>query len=273
MGEEREKSLRIVLADLHIHTCLSPCATLDMTPRKIVKQAQEKKLGIIAITDHNSAENTRSVMAAARHTGLCVIPGIEVTTSEEVHIVGLFEDAADAISMQALVYDHLQPGENDDDLFGIQVIANEFDEVEGINRRLLIGATSLGLSEVVDAIHRLDGLAVAAHIDREAFSVIGQLGFIPEDLALDAVEISRNMTLETAQEHFKEYKRFAFVTSSDAHDVPEVGTRPTNFLMAGPELAELRLALKGTGGRKIAGSFASHIGHCGECNKRRSDPR
>lgn len=251
MGEEREKSLRIVLADLHIHTCLSPCATLEMTPRKIVRQAQEKKLGIIAITDHNSAENTRSVMAAARHTGLCVIPGIEVTTSEEVHIVGLFEDVADAISIQDLVYDHIQPGENDDDLFGIQVIANEFDEVEGINRRLLIGATSLALSEVVDAIHGLNGLAVAAHIDREAFSIIGQLGFIPEDLELDAVEISRRMTLDQALARFREYERFPFITASDAHDLEEIGTRPTGFRTAGPELAELKRALKGTGGRKI----------------------
>ena len=243
--------MRIVSADLHIHTCLSPCATLDMTPRKIVEQAQKKNLEIIAITDHNSAENAGSVMTAAQDTELCVIPGIEVTTSEEAHIVGLFENPLDALSMQTLVYDHLQPGENDDDLFGMQVIANAFDEVEGMNRRLLIGATNLGLSEVIDAIHKLNGLAVAAHIDRQAFSIISQLGFIPEGLALDAVEISRRMTLTQARTLFKEYERFAFITSSDAHDIPEVGISPTNFLMAAPEMAELRLALKGTGGRKI----------------------
>ncbi len=222
-----------------------------MTPRKIVEQAQKKNLEIIAITDHNSAENAGSVMTAAQDTELCVIPGIEVTTSEEAHIVGLFENPLDALSMQTLVYDHLQPGENDDDLFGMQVIANAFDEVEGMNRRLLIGATNLGLSKVVDAIHKLNGLAVAAHIDRQAFSIISQLGFIPEGLALDAVEISRRMTLTQARTLFKEYERFAFITSSDAHDIPEVGISPTNFLMAAPDMAELRLALKGTGGRKI----------------------
>jgi len=243
--------LRIVSADLHIHTCLSPCATLDMTPRKIVEQAQKKNLEIIAITDHNSAENVGSVMAAAQNTELCVIPGIEVTTSEEAHIVGLFENPLDALSMQTLVYNHLQPGKNDDDLFGMQVIANAFDEVEGMNRRLLIGATNLGLSEVIDAIHKLNGLAVAAHIDRQTFSIISQLGFIPGDLDLDAVEISRRMTLTQARARFKEYEGFAFITSSDAHDIQEVGICPTNFLMAGPDMAELRLALKGTGGRKI----------------------
>ena len=243
--------MRIVSADLHIHTCLSPCATLDMTPRKIVEQAQKKNVEIIAITDHNSAENTGSVMAAAQDTELYVIPGIEVTTSEEAHIVGLFENTLDALSMQTLVYEHLQPGENDDDLFGMQVIANAFDEVEGMNRRLLIGATNLGLSEVIDAIHKLNGLAVAAHIDRQAFSIISQLGFIPEGVDLDAVEISRRMTLTQARTCFKEYERLAFITSSDAHDILDVGISPTNFLMTGPDMAELRLALKGTGGRKI----------------------
>ena len=238
-------------ADLHIHTCLSPCATLDMTPRKIVEQAQKTNLEIIAITDHNSAENAGSVMAAAQDTELCVIPGIEVTTSEEAHIVGLFENPLDALSMQTLVYDHLQPGENDDDLFGMQVIANAFDEVEGMNRRLLIGATNLGLNEIIDAIHKLNGLTVAAHIDRQAFSIISQLGFIPEGLDLDALEISRRMTRTQDRARFKEYERFAFIASSDAHDIPEVGTSPTNFLMAGPDMAELRLALKGKEGRNI----------------------
>ena len=243
--------MRIVSADLHIHTCLSPCATLDMTPRKIVEQAQKKNLGIIAVTDHNSAENTGSVITAAQNTQLCVIPGIEVTTSEEAHIVGLFENPLDAAAMQTLVYDHLQPGENDDDIFGMQVIANAFDEVEGMNRRLLIGATNLGLSEVIDAIHELNGLAVAAHIDRQAFSIISQLGFIPEELDLDAVEVSRRMTLRRGRTLFKDLERFPFITSSDAHDLEDIGSSPTAFQMAAPEMAELRLALKGKDGRKI----------------------
>ncbi|MFO7601935.1 MAG: PHP domain-containing protein [Candidatus Desulfacyla sp.] len=241
----------MLLADLHIHTCLSPCATLDMTPRKIVAQAQRKRLDIIAVTDHNSAENSGAVMAAARGTGLTVIPGMEITTSEEVHVVALFEDLGAALAMQALVYDRLQPGENDEDLFGMQVVANEFDEVEGMNTRLLIGAARMDLDQVVDRIHQLKGLAVAAHIDREAFSVLGQLGFIPKDLDLDALEISRRMTLKQARIAFSHLERFPFVTSSDAHDLEDMGTRPTAFRMAGPELSELRWALKGVGGRGI----------------------
>jgi predicted metal-dependent phosphoesterase TrpH len=245
------RSLRMVLADLHIHTCLSPCATLDMTPQKVVREARKKRLDIIAITDHNSAENAGAVMAAARDADVTVIPGMEITTSEEVHIVALFEDVGAALAMQALVYDQLQPGENDEDLFGMQVVANEFDEVAGMNTRLLIGAAQMGLGQTVDAIHHLKGVAVAAHIDRQAFSVLGQLGFIPEDLNLDALEISRRMTLEQGRAVFRDLDRFPFITSSDAHDLEDIGTSPTAFRMAGPELAELKRALKGTGGRGI----------------------
>lgn len=251
MGEHGDTFLKVLLADLHIHTCLSPCATLDMTPQKIVKEAQKKKLDIIAITDHNSAENTGAVMAAARGTGLTVIPGMEITTSEEVHIVALFETIGAALAMQAVVYEELQPGENDEDLFGLQVVANEFDEVEAMNPRLLIGATRMDVVQVVDSIHSLKGLAVAAHIDRDAFSILGQLGFIPDDLKLDALEISRRMTLKQGRMTYGHLKRFPFITSSDAHDLDDIGVSPTAFRIGGPELAELGYAFKVTGGRRI----------------------
>jgi len=250
-GEASTRSLRVLAADLHIHTCLSPCATLDMTPRKIVRQARKKGLDIIAVTDHNSAENAGAVMAAAREAKLAVIPGMEITTFEEVHIVGLFEDAGAALAMQALVYDRLQPGENDEDLFGMQVIANALDEVEGLNPRLLIAAVRMGVEETVEAIHRLKGVAVAAHIDREAFGILGQLGFVPQGLDLDALEVSRRMTLRQGRTLYRELERYPFITSSDAHDLGEIGISPTHFRVAGPQLAELKQALKGTGGRSI----------------------
>jgi predicted metal-dependent phosphoesterase TrpH len=251
VGSKAKEGLQIVAVDLHIHTCLSPCATLDMTPGNIIQQACEKNLAIIAITDHNSAENTAAVIAAARHTTLFVIPGIEVTTREEAHIVGLFERVEGALSMQELVYQNLQPGENDENTFGIQVMANEFDEVEGINKRLLIGATALGIEDVVAGIHDRQGLAVAAHIDRESFSVISQLGLIPEGLELDALEISRRITLHQAQAQFGENLRFPFITASDSHTLEEIEDGLTRFQVASPDMAELKLALAGRKGRKV----------------------
>ena len=244
MASEKAKGPRLLKIDLHVHTCLSPCATLDMTPRKIVAEALRKGIEIIAITDHNSVENASAVMKSARKCDLTVIPGIEVTTSEEVHIIGLFEEMVQAREMQRLVYENLQEGTNDEDLFGIQVVANEFDEVERINSRLLIGATALPVHEVVNAIHGLNGLAVAAHIDRERFGIIGQLGFIPDDLELDAVEISWRLSLEEARSRFRDYERFGFIHSSDAHDLEEIGKGAGHLLTEGIHMGDLRRAFK-----------------------------
>ncbi len=238
-------------ADLHVHTCLSPCATLDMTPVKIVGRALERKLSMIAVTDHNSAENAGAVMRVARETDLRVLPGMEVTTAEEAHMLALFDHLEDALAMQALVYERLMPGENDEDLFGLQVVANEHDEVEGMNPRLLIGATTLSVSEVVGAIHARGGLAVAAHIDREAFSLVGQLGFIPPDLPLDGAEISARLSLAKARDRFPEYERLPFLACSDAHDLDELGRNPTRLWAGEPDFGELRMAFGGESGRRI----------------------
>ncbi len=207
---------------------------------------------MIAVTDHNSAENAGAVMRAAAGSDLAVIPGMEVTSAEEAHILGFFEHLAEALSLQALVYDRLQPGKNDENLFGLQVVANERDEVEGMNTRLLIGATSLSVNEIVDAIHERNGLAVASHIDRESFSLVGQLGFIPPDLPLDAVEISARMSLVEARRRFPEYRRLTFVTASDAHDLEALGSHPAYLQAAAAEFGELQLALQGRDGRSIA---------------------
>jgi predicted metal-dependent phosphoesterase TrpH len=251
VGKEAEEMLRVMAADLHIHTCLSPCGDLDMTPKKIVHGALEKNLAMIAVTDHNSAENTPAVVAAAHGTDLLIVPGIEVTSSEEVHIVALFGKLESALSMQELIYERLQAGENDEDVFGVQVVANEFDEVEGINKRLLIGATSLSVTEVVEAIHDRQGLAIAAHIDRESYSLVGQLGFVPQELDLDAVEISRHMTLGDARVRFEDCRSLPFITASDAHFPAEIGMCSTRLRVARPDVAELRMALEGREGRKV----------------------
>jgi len=250
--------LRVLSADLHIHTCLSPCADLDMTPIKIVREALKRNLSLISITDHNSAQNVAAVIAAARDSDLSVIPGIEVTTSEEVHIIGLFEETKSAISMQELVYDNLQPGENDEDLFGIQVVANEFDEVEEINKRLLIGATLLSLDDVINGIHERGGLAMAAHVDRQSFSILSQLGFIPESLELDVVEISKRMTIREARERFSQYEWVPFITASDAHCPEEIGVSPICVKMARANISELRLALTGQEERRVLQEIPTH---------------
>ncbi|MFZ6016770.1 MAG: PHP domain-containing protein [Nitrospirota bacterium] len=238
-------------ADLHIHTCLSPCADPYMTPYRIVEKAASLGLNIIAICDHNSIENAEVARRVAKGKGINALPGIEVTSSEEVHIVGLFGDIDSALRLQDIVYENLQPGENDEDAFGMQVIVNEYDKVLGFNKRLLIGSTRLSVNKIVELIHSFSGLAIAAHIDREGFGIIGQLGFIPPDLKLDALEISPSISVEKARIRFKEYSHIPWITSSDAHNLNDIGKVSTGLFMNHSTFDELCLALQGAEGRRI----------------------
>ncbi len=238
-------------ADLHIHTCLSPCADLEMTPSAIIRTALKKGLDIIAITDHNSAENVMAARKAAENTNITVLAGMEISSLEEAHILALFDNIEGIMKLQELIYKNLAPGRNDEKYFGEQVVVNEKDEVLSFNKRLLIGATTLSAQKIVNTIQSLGGLAVASHIDRDAFSIISQLGFIPGDLKFDALEISPNTSPEKAALVFAEYKSLAWITSSDSHYLKDLGQRTTIFIMNQPTLEEMKMALGNVDGRKV----------------------
>jgi len=242
--------LRRIRADLHVHTCLSPCGDLTMSPRHIAEQVWKRKIGILGICDHNSAENVPAVMKAAGTRDVTVLPGMEICTREEIHVIALFGDIAPAFALQALVYDHLE-GKNDPDVFGLQVVADENDGVVAIEERLLIGAVDLPVEEVVREIHRLGGAAIAAHIDRESYSVISQLGFIPPGLNFDALELSRHITREGASERFARYAECAFVRNSDAHFPADVGNNTCEYLLEHPTFAEIVRAFRREEGRMV----------------------
>ena len=237
-------------ADLHIHTCLSPCAELDMSPLAVVTAAAEKGIDIIAVTDHNSAENVLAAQRAAWDRDLTVLAGMEITSSEEAHIIALFNKVETVIALQDIVYANMLPVENDEKLYGQQIIANEHDEVIGFNKRLLIGGTMLPAQDIINTIHSLGGLAVASHIDREAFSIISQLGFITEDMGFDALEISPNMDRYTADLTFHMYQHCTWISSSDAHYPEDIGKRTVSFLIEEPTIEEMALAFKNEDGRK-----------------------
>lgn len=235
--------MRQLRADLHLHTCLSPCAELEMVPTAIVKQAKSIGLDAIAICDHNSAENVGAVLRAGQRENLAIIPGMEVTTREEVHILGLFGDEKQVMRLQERVYENLA-GENDPDVFGFQVVVDEFDNVVDCTPKLLIGATSFSLEETVSAIHDCGGLAIAAHIDRERFGLVGQLGFIPEGLPLDGVELSPYAP-------FDSWGDFPVVRSSDAHSLNDIGKTSTCFRIEQVTLSEIAMAFRGEQGRMV----------------------
>jgi len=237
-------------ADLHIHTCLSPCCESRMSPRRIVEQAKLRGLDIIGICDHNSVENVACAKKVGAREGLAVIGGIEVTSQEEVHILAFFDEDKDLFELANLIYENL-PGINDERVFGEQIVVNDDDEVLSFNKRLLIGATVLPLHQIVDRIHSLSGLAIASHIDRESFSIIGQLGFIPDGLELDGLEVSPRLSLKKAQLEFGEAFNFPLVTFSDAHTLEDVGKSFTCLLIEEANIEEIRKALSGEDGRKV----------------------
>ncbi len=252
--------MTVLLADLHIHTALSPCASRQMLPQNIVRTCRQRGLKMIAICDHNSAANVSAVAEAAeRETGsaLKVIPGIEVTTREEVHVLGLFPALTSALAVSKCVLDSLpQPksaeqtlnpvGKNPD--YG-QWILDAADRQTGTEQRPLTVASGYSLSEAVTLIRRHGGMAVAAHVDRRAFSVPGQLGFFPETPLFSAAEISSAGAAQGRMEEFRQYG-LPLISSSDSHFLEDIASSCTAFMVCEPCFAELVLAIQGIGSRR-----------------------
>jgi PHP family Zn ribbon phosphoesterase len=244
------ETLRFFVADLHIHTVLSACAEVEMLPELIIKRAQELGLGIIAVTDHNSAENVAAVLGAAEGTGIAVLPGMEVQTREEVHLVCLFDSLEQVERWQEEVYAHLPRRKNKEDVFGVQIVLDAEGNPAGRNSRLLLTSTSFSVEEVVRRVGELEGLCIPAHVDRPAYSIIANLGFIPPDLGLVGAEISHLLGPREARERFPQLNQFSLVASGDAHRLDEMSRR-TTLKMAQATVAELALTLAGEGGREI----------------------
>lgn len=237
-------------SDLHIHTCLSPCADLEMSPLAIVDTSIKKGLDLIAVCDHNSAENAGAVVRAGAKRGLHVLPGMEINSMEEVHVLAIFNNENQAGIMQEIIYNHLD-GTNNPDVFGEQIVVDEFDQVEGFNDRMLLGATRLRLSDIVQKVHELGGLSIASHIDRPSYSVISQLGFIPSDLKLDALEISYNTKRESLINNAADTGNLPILTSSDAHFPNDIGRVYTSFFIGAPSIDEILMAFNKESGRRV----------------------
>jgi len=219
-----------------------------MIPPLIVRTALERSIDIIAITDHNAMDNIASVIAAARSHPLTVLPGVELQTREEVHLLCLFNDLATALRFQETVQRALPPMVNDPNYFGEQYIVDETGDFLREEQRLLLSSTTLSLNEAVDAVHHLEGLAIPAHIDRKAFGLIPNLGFIPPGLPVDALEISRHLTPDAALKQFPMISAFPLLLGGDAPH-PDALLGANIFQMAAPPLSEIRLALQRREGR------------------------
>ncbi len=203
--------------DLHIHSALSPCGDNDMTPNNIVNMSLIKGLDMIAVTDHNTCGNVRAVMAAAAGR-ITVVPGLEVETAEAVHIACYFPTVRQAEKMAAVVRDHLPPIANRPDIFGDQLYMDENDQIMGREERLLVSSTTLPVEAVFRLAREFGGAAVPAHIDRDSYSILANLGAIPPELPVTAVEITQSR--RTAME--ARYQDYRILTNSDAHYLEDI---------------------------------------------------
>lgn len=206
--------------DLHIHSALSPCGDNDMTPNNIVNMAYLKGIDVIAVTDHNSCGNVRAVQRVAEGK-LMVIPGMEIETSEEVHILGLFPSIEAAEEMEDVIKACSAAIKNRPEIFGNQYYMDENDEIVGEEERLLVTATGLDIYAAVANILRLGGVPIAAHIDRASYSVLSNLGFIPPNLNIGTVEI----TSANRDAMIDRYTDYVVLTSSDAHYLGDISER------------------------------------------------
>jgi predicted metal-dependent phosphoesterase TrpH len=216
----------LIKADFHIHSIVSPCAELEMSPRNIARRAVEAGLNMIALTDHNSAMNCAAMERAARKEGLFFLPGIEVNTRDEFHVLCLFDEVAKAEAMGEEVYRSLPDIRNMNTVFGEQAYVNENDEILGFVDKYLGSATGLGLEDIADAVSKLGGAVIPAHVDREIFSITSQLGSIPVG-NFAAIEVYRSAAARIELGDIP----YAVISDSDSHRLADIGKVYNEFEM------------------------------------------
>ena len=203
--------------DFHIHSCLSPCGDNDMTPQNIVNMAKIMGYDAIALTDHNTSRNCPAVMEVAKEVGITAIPGMELCTSEEVHIVCLFPELQNALDFSDYVYSTLPPVKNRPSVFGDQLICNEQDEVIGTEEKLLITASGISCMKVVETVKKYGGICYPAHIDRSSFSIISNLGTIDGAFGFSCAEIFDITKEKELKETHPYLNSLKIISDSDAH--------------------------------------------------------
>lgn len=237
-------------AELHVHTVVSPCAEVEMIPPLIVQQALASSIDLIAITDHNSTANIESVMKAAKGSGLTVLPGMELQTIEEVHSLCIFPDLDHAREFQKIVDNALPPLQNSPEHLGEQFIVDETGEFIRREERLLIISAELSLTDAWEIVNSMGGLLIPAHVNRKAFGLLENLGFVPNDIPLNALEISRHLNSRAAVETFPQLHGYTLIKGGDAHRLDEfLGANV--FTLEKRSLNELKLAFSKTDGRNV----------------------
>ena len=238
-------------ADLHVHTVLSPCAEIEMLPPLIVQEALDRGIQVIAITDHNATANIRAVQQAASGTNLIVLPGMELQTREEVHVLCLFDTLEQVYALQATVDACLPAIANDPDHFGVQLVVDSAGEFLSQEERLLLTSVDISLGQAFTLVKQLGGLFIPAHVNRKAFGLIEVLGFLPDDLPVELLEISRHLKPVDVPQKFPQIAGIPLIQNGDVHRLDEfLGVN--HFHIVSPTIAEIRLSIQNLDGRNMS---------------------
>ena len=211
--------------DLHIHSCLSPCGDEGMTPNNICNMARLKEMDLIAVADHNTARHLPVIQRVARGLGLGLLPAMELTTREEVHLLSYFPTVDMALEFSEEIYPHLPPVPNRPELFGEQLELDDQDEIVRREEKLLLSALDLSVDQLTRRILEKGGLAVPAHINRGSNGILQALGFLPPDAPFSALEVTVGLPLphKGIPDHLFQFH------SSDAHYLENI-LEPVEFL-------------------------------------------
>ena len=229
--------------DLHIHSCLSPCGDDDMTPANLVGMAAVKGLDVIALTDHNPCRNCPAAMYHGEKYGVTVVPGMELTTREEVHVICLFPSLEDALRFDALIYEKLLPFPNREDIFGKQQIMDERDEVAGTVENLLINATSVSFDDVFSLAGFFHGIAYPAHVDKASTSLLSNLGFVPPGSTFSCAEFHDFKNLHRIRREHPYFDDCNAIYCSDAHYLEDIHEPEYQIYAKSREICDILEAL------------------------------
>ena len=243
--------MKELICDFHIHTLLSPCGEIEMTPHHIVMRAAEYGIGAIAITDHNASGNIPAALIAGEKYGVKVLPGMEVECAEEAHLVVLFDTLKQMNAWQDIIDKARGGALNIPEKFGAQFVVDAQDNFVKEEKKLLLGPGKISALEVIEKCHALGGICIAAHIDRPSYSLLGQLGFLENGYGLDAAEISPINQKELKEEKLKPLVGgLPYITNSDAHRINDFIEGPKNYLLVEEiTVKEIGFALAGQKGR------------------------
>ncbi|MCB5246227.1 MAG: PHP domain-containing protein [Candidatus Cloacimonadaceae bacterium] len=238
-------------ADLHIHSVLSPCGGLEMSPQNLITQVKKKGIDWMALTDHNSLANCPAYATVAEREGVYFTWGVEVQTSEEIHLLIYFDSSEKGKKFGELLYNSLLPIDNNPDFFGDQVIIDENENILQMEPKALINSSIWNLNTTVETAMKYGGFCVPAHIDAEVNSIISQLGFIPDNPEFNLFSITARANTELLISRYPSLKGKSFLRASDAHYLSDVGSGTSKILVKEPSAYELAQAALKAEGRKI----------------------